>query len=71
MDALSLENTLGAIRRANLRGRLYPHPPQIERCCALHRLMVEGWIARVPPTRTCLGGWFAHPEPTDCAIVVS
>lgn len=52
-------STLGAIRKANLNGRLYPHPPCVCARVALHVLCALKRAVWVPRTPTSLGGWFA------------
>lgn len=56
-----VETTLGEVRRANLNGRLYPHPPSHCKRKALRVLRSQGIAERWPRTRMSLGGWFAAP----------
>ncbi len=60
--ARTAEETLGEVRRANLYGRLYPHPRSLDRRRALHLLCAAGLAERFADTPTGIGGWFARPE---------
>jgi hypothetical protein len=55
-----VETTLGEVRRANLNGRLYPHPRNTSKRRALRVLRSAGLVERVPASWSSLGGWFAR-----------
>ena len=54
------ETTLGEVRRANLRGRLYLQPRTDAKRATLHALRSAGLIDVVEPIGMSLGGWFAR-----------
>lgn len=55
----ALETTLGDVRRANLRGCLYPHPRSTCKRTALQELQDAGRAVLIPRMTLSLGGWFA------------
>lgn len=57
-----LETTLGEVRKSNLYGSLYPHPPSQSKRTVLQLLRMIGLVEWVPPTAYSLGGWFARPR---------
>lgn len=57
----AIHQTLAEVRRANLHGRLYLYAPCPARQYALKVLGFGGIVANIPPTRTCLGGWYLLP----------
>jgi hypothetical protein len=68
MQALELQRLVGAVRKANLQGRLFYEPECVCQRQALNELVREGALFPVCGTSTSIRGYVALPVETFAAV---